>query len=133
MPDHLEFMIFGLLVAGTGLVLLSQILRVPYPVFLVVGGLVLSLIPGLPEIELPPDLVFVIFLPPLLYSAAFFTSPRDLKANLRPIALLSIGLVLFTTGAVAVVAHAVIGLPWMVAFVLGVIVSPTDPLAVSVI
>jgi NhaP-type Na+/H+ or K+/H+ antiporter len=133
MPDHLEFMIFGLLVAVTGLVLLSQILRVPYPVFLVVGGLVLSLIPGLPEIELPPDLVFVIFLPPLLYSAAFFTSPRDLKANLRPIALLSIGLVLFTTGAVAVVAHAVIGLPWMVAFVLGVIVSPTDPLAVSVI
>src|SRR3954471_12286365 len=116
MPDHLEFMIFGLLVAVTGLVLLSQILRVPYPVFLVVGGLVLSLIPGLPEIELPPDLVFVIFLPPLLYSAAFFTSPRDLKANLRPIALLSIGLVLFTTGAVAVVAHAVIGLPWMVAF-----------------
>jgi monovalent cation/hydrogen antiporter len=133
MPEHLEFMIFGLLVAVTGLVLLSQILRVPYPVFLVVGGLVLSLIPGLPEIELPPDLVFVIFLPPLLYSAAFFTSPRDLKANLRPIALLSIGLVLFTTGAVAVVAHAVIGLPWMVAFVLGVIVSPTDPLAVSVI
>jgi Na+/H+ antiporter len=133
MPEHLGFMIFGLLVAVTGLVLLSQILRVPYPVFLVVGGLVLSLIPGLPEIELPPDLVFVIFLPPLLYSAAFFTSPRDLKANLRPIALLSIGLVLFTTGTVAVVAHALIGLPWMVAFVLGVIVSPTDPLAATVI
>jgi CPA1 family monovalent cation:H+ antiporter len=75
----------------------------------------------------------VIFLPPLLYSAAFFTSPRDLKANLRPIALLSIGLVLFTAGTVAVVAHTVIRLSWPAAFVLGVVVSPTDPLAATAI
>ena len=131
MPAHLEFIIFGLLVAVVGLVLLSHISRVPYPIFLVIGGLALSLIPGLPAIELPPQLVFLIFLPPLLYSAAFFSSPRDLKAQLRPIALLSIGLVLLTSATVAVVAHAAIGLPWPVAFVLGVVVSPTDPVTVS--
>src|SRR5919202_1529039 len=131
MPAHLEFIIFGLLVAVVGLVLLSHISRVPYPTFLVIGGLALSLIPGLPAIELPPQLVFLIFLPPLLYSAAFFSSPRDLKAQLRPIALLSMGLVLLTSTTVAVVAHAAIGLPWSVAFVLGVVVSPTDPVTVS--
>ncbi|MBV9454796.1 MAG: Na+/H+ antiporter [Rubrobacter sp.] len=131
MPAHLEFIIFGLLVAVVCLVLLSHISRMPYPVFLVIGGLALSLIPGLPTIELPPQLVFLIFLPPLLYSAAFFSSPSDLKAQLRPIAFLSIGLVLLTSVTVAVVAHVVIGLPWSVAFVLGVVVSPTDPVSVS--
>jgi len=80
---------------------------------------------------LPPDLVFIIFLPPLLYSAAFFSSPRDLSANFRPIAFLSVGLVLLTTVTVAVVGHTLIGLSWPIAFVLGVIVSPTDPVAVS--
>jgi len=120
-----------LLVAVTSFVLLASISRVPYPVFLVVGGLALSLVPGLPAIELPPDLVFLIFLPPLLYSAAFFSSPRDLKAQIRPIALLSIGLVLLTTVTVAVVGHVAIGLSWPVAFVLGVIVSPTDPVTVA--
>jgi len=74
MPAHLELVIFGLLVAVAGFVLLSHVFRVPYPILLVVGGLALSLIPGLPVIELPPELVFLIFLPPLLYSAAF--SPR---------------------------------------------------------
>jgi monovalent cation/hydrogen antiporter len=78
-----------------------------------------------PEIGLPPELVLLIFLPPLLYSAAFFSSPRDLRANLRPIASLSIGLVLLTTFTVAVVAHLLVGLPWAAAFVLGAIVSPT--------
>src|SRR5215217_5391855 len=127
MLAHLELIIFGLLVAVTSFVLLASISRVPYPVFLVVGGLALSLVPGLPAIELPPDLVFLIFLPPLLYSAAFFSSPRDLKAQIRPIALLSIGLVLLTTVTVAVVGHVAIGLSWPVAFVLGVIVSPSVP------
>src|SRR5215216_191660 len=131
MLAHLELIIFGLLVAVTSFVLLASISRVPYPVFLVVGGLALSLVPGLPAIELPPDLVFLIFLPPLLYSAAFFSSPRDLKAQIRPIALLSIGLVLLTTVTVAVVGHVAIGLSWPVAFVLGVIVSPTDPVTVA--
>ncbi len=124
-------MIFGLLVAVAGFVLLAHISRMPYPIFLVIGGLALSLVPGLPEIALPPDLVFLIFLPPLLYSASFFSSPRDLRANLRPIALLSIGLVLVTTVTVAVVGHLLIGLPWAAAFVLGVVVSPTDPVAVT--
>jgi Na+/H+ antiporter len=133
MPGHLELLIFGLLVAVAMLVGLSRLFRVPYPVFLVIGGLLLSLVPGLPEVELPPNLVFLIFLPPLLYVAAFFSSPLDLKANLRPIGLLSIGLVLITAGCVALVAHLVLGLPWSVAFVLGVIVAPTDPVAVTAI
>src|SRR5215213_495952 len=102
MPQHLELIIFGLLVAVAAFVLLSRVSRVPYPVFLV-GGLVLSLVPALPSIELQPELVFLIFLPPLLYSSAFFSSSHDLKAQLRPIALLSIGLVLLTAVTVAVV------------------------------
>ena len=85
--------------------------------------------PGVPEVELDPDLVLLIFLPPLLYGAAFFTSLRDLRRNARPIALLSIGVVLATMGAVAVVAHEVIGLGWAESFVLGAIVSPTDAVA----
>src|SRR5829696_6047197 len=133
MPEHLELVIFGLLVAVVGFVVLSGVLKVPYPILLVVGGLALSLLPALPTLELPPNLVLMIFLPPLLYSAAFFSSPRDLRANFRPIAFLSVGLVLLTTVTVAVVGHAVIGLSWPIAFVLGVIVSPTDPVAVSAI
>jgi monovalent cation/hydrogen antiporter len=113
--------------------MLSNVSRVPYPVFLVLGGLVLGLIPIVPDIALPPDLVLLIFRPPLLYSAAFFSSPRDLKANLRPIASLSIGLVLLTTATVAVVAHVAVDIPWGAAFVLGAIVSPTDPVAATAI
>src|SRR5215211_6420740 len=99
---------------------------------MVLGGLVLSFVPGLPEFDLPPELVLVAFLPPLLYSAAFFTSLRDLRANIYPISLLSIGLVTATTVGVAVVAHAVVDdLPWSAAFVLGAVVSPTDPIAAT--
>jgi monovalent cation/hydrogen antiporter len=133
LPGHLELIILGLLVAVAGLVELSRHLRVPYPVFLVLGGLAISLIPGVPRIELPPDLVLMIFLPPILYAAAFFSSVPDLKANLRPISLLAVGLVLLTAVTVAVVAHMVIGLSWPVAFVLGVIVSPTDPVTVTAV
>jgi monovalent cation/hydrogen antiporter len=133
MTGHLELWVLGLLAAVAGLVMLSNRLGVPYPVFLVLGGLALGLIPIVPEIGLPPDLVLLIFLPPLLYSAAFFSSPRDLKANLRPIASLSIGLVLLTTLTVALVAHLLVGLPWAAAFVLGAIVSPTDPVAATAI
>ena len=133
MLGHLELWVLGLLVAVAGLVMLSNYLRVPYPVLLVIGGLALGLVPIVPNVELPPDLILLIFLPPLLYSAAFFSSPRDLRANLRPIASLSIALVLLTTVTVAVVAHAVIGLPWAAAFVLGAIVSPTDPVAATAI
>jgi CPA1 family monovalent cation:H+ antiporter len=109
-------------------------LRIPYPILLVLGGLGLGFVPGLPEIDLPPDLVLVGVLPPLLYGAAFFTSLRDLRANVRPVGLLAVGLVLLTMVAVAVVAHAIVPeLTWASAFVLGAIVSPTDPIAATAI
>src|SRR5688572_13590844 len=88
----------------------------------------------MPRIELPPDIVLVAVLPPLLYGAAFFSPLRELRASVRPIGLLAIGLVLTTTVAVAGVAHAAIpGLDWPTAFVLGAIVSPTDPTAATAI
>src|SRR5687767_2289583 len=131
--EHLELVIFGLLVGVAGLAVLARVFGVPYPIVLVVGGLALGYVPGIPQVELPPDLVLLIFLPPLLYGAAIFTSLRDLRADLRPITLNSVGLVLVTMLAVAAVAHLVIGLPWPVAFVLGAIVSPTDPVAPATI
>jgi Na+/H+ antiporter len=127
--EHLELIIFGLLVATAGLAVVARAIDVPYPILLVLGGLALGFVPGVPEIDLPPDLVLLIFLPPLLYGAAFFTSLRDLRANARSIALLAIPLVLVTMVTVATVAHVVIGLDWDVAFVLGAIVSPTDAVA----
>ena len=86
-------MIFGLLLGIVAFAVLALVLRVPYPITLVLGGLGIGFVPGIPEIELDPDLVLLIFLPPLLYGAAFFTSLRDLRRNARPIALLSIGAV----------------------------------------
>jgi monovalent cation/hydrogen antiporter len=127
--EHLELVIFGLLVGIVAFASLASLLRVPYPITLVLGGLVIGFIPGIPSPELDPELVLLIFLPPLLYGAAFFTSLRDLRRNARPIALLAIGLVLATMGAVAVMAHEVIGLSWGVSFVIGAIVSPTDAVA----
>jgi CPA1 family monovalent cation:H+ antiporter len=104
----------------------------PVPLLLVCGGLLLGFVPGLPRVELPPDLVLVAILPPLLYSAAFFTGLRDLRYNLRPISLLAFGLVIATTVGVAIVAHAVIDdLSWAGAFTLGAIVSPTDAIAAT--
>lgn len=124
--------ILALLIAMTVLVALARRLNLPYPILLVLGGLAIGFIPGLPTVELDPEIVFLIFLPPLLQSAAFFTSIRDFRANVRPIALLAIGLVLFTTCIVAVVAHATVqGLSWPVAFVLGAIVSPPDAVAAT--
>jgi Na+/H+ antiporter len=126
--------LFGLLVAMGGLLLLAPFLRVPYPILLVLGGLALAFVPGLPDFELPPELVLVAFLPPLLYSSAFFTGLRDLRAVARAVGLLAIGLVAATTGAVAVVAHSVVdGMTWHAAFVLGALVSPTDPIAATAI
>jgi CPA1 family monovalent cation:H+ antiporter len=127
--DHLELTILGLLVAITALSILARLVRVPYPIALVLGGLVLGFVPGVGEVTLDPDLVLLLFLPPLLYGAAFFSNPRELKANVRPIGWLAVGLVFATTGVVAVVAHELIGIPWSVAFVLGAVVSPTDAVA----
>ena len=129
-----ELLVLVLMVAVGGLSVLAGTVRVPYPILLVLGGLVLGFVPGVPPAELPPDLVLVLFLPPLLYSAAFFSSPRDLRADLRAISLLAVGLVLATMSAVAAVAHTLVGgLPWAAAFALGAIVSPTDPLAATAI
>jgi NhaP-type Na+/H+ or K+/H+ antiporter len=86
----------------------AQKLVVPYPILLVIGGLILGLIPGLPTVTLSPDLVFLVFLPPILWAAAYFTSWREFKENLRPISWLAVGLVLATTAAVAAVARAVL-------------------------
>jgi monovalent cation/hydrogen antiporter len=123
-----------LMVAMGGLSVLAGVVRVPYPIVLVLGGLVLGFVPGVPPALLQPDLVLVLFLPPLLYQAAFFSSPRDLRADARAITLLAVGLVLATMSAVAVTAHALVGgLPWAAAFALGAIVSPTDPLAATTI
>jgi monovalent cation/hydrogen antiporter len=124
-----ELVVFGLLLGVAALAVLARILGVPYPITLVLGGSVIGFIPGVPSVELDPDLVLLIFLPPLLYGAAFFTSLRDLRRNARPIALLAIPLVGVTMVAVAVVAHEVIGLGWGESFVLGAIVSPTDAVA----
>jgi CPA1 family monovalent cation:H+ antiporter len=127
--EHIELVIFGLLVATAGLAVLARVVGVPYPVTLVAGGAAIGFLPGVPSVELDPELVLLIFLPPLLYGAAFFTSVRDLRRNAGPIALLSIPLVFVTMLAVALVAHEVIGLDWGPAFVLGAIVSPTDAVA----
>jgi CPA1 family monovalent cation:H+ antiporter len=129
----LEIFIAALFVSVAGLNALSRWLSVPYPIPLVLGGLVLGLLPGIPEIELEPDLVLLIFLPPLLYAAAFFSDLRALRADLRSISMLAIGLVLATMVVVAVVAHAAIGLSWPLAFALGAIVSPTDPVAATTV
>ena len=122
----------SLLLAVATLLALAPALRIPYPILLVIGGLVLGVVPGMPEFELQPEVVFFGVLPPLLYISAFFTSLRDLRATMKPIGLLAVGLVVATTIGVAVIAHAFIeGLSWPSAFVLGAIVSPTDPLAAT--
>lgn len=126
--------VLGLLLVVAVLAVAAQRLSVPYPILLVLGGLVLGFIPGLPHVEIDPELVFLLFLPPLLLSAAWYTSWRDFRFNLRPILLLAIGLVLVTTSAVAVVAHGLIGgFTWPTAFVLGAIVSPPDAVAATAI
>ena len=129
-----EILIAGLLVAVACLSALARHLSVPYPIVLVLGGALVGFVPGLPEVKLDPEVVLVVFLPPLLYGASIYANFGDLRANLRGLALSTVGLVLATMCAVAWVAHALIpGLPWEAAFVLGAIVSPTDPLAAATI
>src|SRR5467141_2507766 len=127
-------LVLGLLAAVAALGLLSRRVPVPYPILLVIGGLVLALIPGLPRVRLNPELVFIFFLPPLLYPAALFTPWRDFHANLRPILLLAVGLVLFTTVTVGLLAHYFIpDFPLASGFVLGAIISPPDAIAATAI
>jgi monovalent cation/hydrogen antiporter len=128
---HQDLELLGLLVAAGALLVLAPALRVPLPILLVLGGVAMGFVPGLPHVALPPAVILVAVLPPLLYSGAFFTSLRDLRANKRPISLLAFGLVGTTMATVGVVAHEWIHLSWAVAFTLGAIVSPTDALAAT--
>ncbi len=131
---HDSLVLLAILGAGAGLLALAPVLRVPYPILLVLGGLALGFVPGIPHVALRPDVVLVAILPPLLYSSAFFTSLRDLRRNIRPLSLLAVGLVFTTTLSVAAVCHAAIsGLSWPVCFVLGALVAPTDAVAANAI
>jgi CPA1 family monovalent cation:H+ antiporter len=129
----LEPTLAAVLAAVVALLILAQFLRVPYPILLVVGGLGIALVPGIPRLALDPDLVLVVLLPPLLYAAAFFTPLRELRRNVRSISLLAVGLVLATALIVAAVVHSALGFAWPEAFVLGAVVSPTDPTAATAI
>src|SRR5437667_2618271 len=131
---HDALFLLALLAAGAALLALVPLVRIPYPILLVLGGLAVGFIPGIPPVTLDPNVVLVAILPPLLYSAAFFTSLRDLRRNARPLSLLAVGLVLATVLSVAAITHAAIaGLSWPVCFVVGAIVAPTDAVAATAI
>jgi Na+/H+ antiporter len=131
--NDLQIFLAALFISAAVLNSIANWLKVPYPIPLVIGGLAIGLIPGIPSIELDPDLVLLVFLPPLLYQAAFFYDLRALRDDARVIGLNAIGLTLATAAVVGVVAHEVIDLPWAVSFALGAIVSPTDPAAATAI
>lgn len=123
-----------MLIALVAVAFAARKLRTAPSILLVLVGIALAVTPGLPAIELAPEFVLLIILPPLIYSAGVSMSWREFKSNLRPIALLAVGCVVFTTCTVAVVAHYLFGLPWAVGFVLGAIVAPPDvvaPLAIA--
>ena len=125
-------LILSLLFLSSMLTMLSEKLRISYPIFLVVAGLLISFIPGLPLISLQPDLVFLIFLPPLLYAAAWNTSWKDFWKYKRPIIMLATGLIIFTSASVAFTAHAMIpDFSLALGFLLGGIISPPDAVAAA--
>jgi CPA1 family monovalent cation:H+ antiporter len=128
-----ELQLLALLISAAALLILAGPLRIPYPILLVLGGLLLGFGPGVPKLTMPPELVLVGILPPLLYVQAYFTGLRELRHNIRPISLLAVGLVGLTTAGVALVAHAITDLGWAESFVLGAVVSPTDPIAATAI
>jgi Na+/H+ antiporter len=128
---NIEFVLI-LLLAAALLVRIAEFGNVPAPIVLVLGGLGIAFVPGLPTIELNPDVVFLIFLPPLVYAAGWRASPHELRALMRPLALMSIGLVFLTAAAIALVAHALVpGLGWAEAAVLGAVLAPTDAVAAT--
>ena len=130
-----EFQIFLILLAVlAGTALLARRINVAPAILLLLTGVVLAFVPGMPSLELPPELVLLVVLPPLIYSASVAMSWREFKSNLRPIILLSVGCVIFTACAVAAATHYLIGLPWNIGFLLGAIVAPPDvvaPLAIA--
>jgi len=131
LQEHV-LLVISLLLGIALLTMVSTKLKVPYPILLVISGLLISFVPGIPSISLQPDLVFLIFLPPLLYAAAWNTSWRDFWRMKRPIALLAFGLVIFTSAAVAYISSAIIpGFPLAFGFLLGGIISPPDAVAAT--
>jgi monovalent cation/hydrogen antiporter len=130
-----NFQIFLILLAVlAGTALLARRIDVAPAILLLLVGIALAFVPGMPPLELPPELVLLVVLPPLIYSASVAMSWREFKSNLRPIILLSVGCVIFTAFAVAAATHYLIGLPWGVGFLLGAIVAPPDvvaPLAIA--
>jgi CPA1 family monovalent cation:H+ antiporter len=126
-----EFLI-AVLFAAAVLVRLADLIAIPYPIVLVVGGVAIGFVPGLPRVELEPEAIFLLFLPPLLQSSGFNASPQELRAAAAQLVSLTFVLVLVTMVAVAVVAHAVVaGMSWQEAFLLGAILGPTDPVAAA--
>ena len=127
-------LLVALLVIVAALVTVSRKIRVPYPVLLLLGGLVVGLVPGIPRFELDPEIVFLVVLPPLLYVSAFLTPIRDFKTNLKNIASLAVGLVAASAGVVAAAAMVLVpGMTWPLAVALGAIVSPPDAVAATAI
>jgi Na+/H+ antiporter len=130
-----KFQIFLILLAVlAGTALLARRINVAPAILLMLTGIALAFVPGMPAVELPPELVLLVVLPPLIYSASVAMSWREFKSNLRPIILLSVGCVIFTAFTVAAATHYLIGLPWGVGFLLGAIVAPPDvvaPLAIA--
>jgi monovalent cation/hydrogen antiporter len=130
-----KFQIFLILLAVlAGTALLARRVNIAPAILLLLAGIALAFVPGMPTLELPPELVLLLVLPPLIYSASVAMSWREFKHNLRPIILLAVGCVIFTAFAVAAATHYLIGLPWTIGFLLGAIVAPPDavaPLAVA--
>ena len=130
---HIAEIYVGLLLMVAALAMFARRVQIPYPILFLLGGLLLGWIPGLPTITLNPELVFLFCLPPLLFPAALSTSWRDFRANLRPISLLAIGLVLFTTVTVAYLAHYFMHVALAIGFLLGAVISPPDAIAATAI
>lgn len=131
---HSLLLILGLLFAVFLLVMLAQRIKLAYPIFLVIAGLAISFIPGIPLLHLDPDLIFLIFLPPLLYEAAWYTSWNDFWKWKRPIALLAFGLVFFTSTVVAYASTSLVpGFTLALGFLLGGIISPPDAVAAATV
>jgi Na+/H+ antiporter len=125
-----KFQIFLILLAVlAGAALLARRVNVAPAILLLLTGIALAFVPGMPSLELPPELVLLVVLPPLIYSASVAMSWREFKYNLRPIILLAVGCVIFTACAVAAATHYLIGLPWGIGFLLGAIVAPPDAVA----
>src|SRR5919201_4039947 len=131
---HDQLILMALLAVLAAFLIAAPVLRIPYPIFLVLGGLAMGFVPGVPTLALPPQVVLVAVLPPLLYLSAYRTTLRDLRANAQAIAILAVGLVAATTVTVALVAHRFVdNMSWAAAFTLGAVVAPTDPIAASAI